>query len=101
VVINGQPIGQTTWDGGNRMMQLTFNVPQGVLNSGTNTISLVTTAIGGVDSQIAFVHSIGVDYPRVLDGANGINVVNNSTSSKLYEVFNLPAAGAWVVDTRF
>jgi len=83
------------------MLQLSFDVQQGVLNAGANTVSLITPAINAADNQISFLHSISVDYTRRLDGSKPFELVNSASMPKLYEIGRVPAAGAWVVDTRF
>ena len=101
VLINGRIAGQVQWSGGGKMMQLTFNVPSDVLNSGDNTVSLTTPSIAGLDTQIAFLHSISVNYTRALDGSKPFEIANTGSVPQLYELYNIPAGGAWVVDTRF
>ncbi|MEI6235469.1 MAG: C25 family cysteine peptidase [Planctomycetota bacterium] len=101
VLINGQAVGQTTWSGGNKMLQLSFTVPSGVITSGNNVVSLVTPAINGVDSQIAFLHSMTASYTRLLDGSQPFEITNSGNAEVMYELNHVPAAGAWVVDARF
>lgn len=101
VLVNGHPAGQAVWGGGNRMLQLTFQVPSGALKAGENQIDLVTPPIAGVDSQIAFLHSIKATYTRQLDGSKPVSVYNSSASTQLYELNNVPSANVWVVDVRF
>lgn len=96
--LNGTPIGQASWSGGNRMMQLSLDVPGNVLRNGANQLELVTPSDLG---ELSFLHSIGVSYTEILDAASPLEIVNSGASSKLYEVSGLPAAGAWVVDARF
>lgn len=100
ILINGQPAGQAIWGGGDKMVQLTFQVPSGVLVAGTNQIELVTPPIIGC-SQIAFLHSMTLSYTRLLDGSKPVSIYNAGASDKLFEVSNLPGADAWVVDARF
>jgi hypothetical protein len=101
VLVNEQPVGQVSWSGGGKMMQLSFQVASGVLQSGANKIDLVTPQISGVDSQIAFVHSMNVDYTRSLDGSKLLDVYNSGSGSKLFELSNVADANAWVVDVRY
>ncbi len=101
VVINGQPAGQAQWSGGGQMMQLSFQIPSGVLNAGDNTIDLVTPAVDGVDSQLSFLHSISFSYTQTLDGSQPVAISNTGSTTNLYELSNLPGADAWVVDARF
>ncbi len=101
VLVNGQAVGQAVWSGGNKMLQLTFEVPSGGLNAGDNQIDLVTPSIPGVDSQIAFLHSMTCSYARLLDGSQPVTLLNNSPVSQLYELSHVPSANAWVVDVRF
>ena len=101
VLVNGQPAGQAVWGGGNKMVQLTFNVPSGALKTGANQIDLVTPPIADVDSQIAFLHSITVAYTRTLDGSTPVTIYNTGTSNQLFELSGVPSANAWVVDARF
>ncbi len=101
VSINGQPVGQAVWTGGNKMMQLTFEVDSEILSNGKNTISLITPPIAGLNTQIAFLHSISISYTRRLNGSNPIQVSNLTDTAQRYEVNSLSSAGAWVVDTRF
>ncbi len=100
VMVNGQPVGQAEWSGGNKMMQLTFQFDGSILKD-SNQIDLITPDIDGVDSQICFLHSMSMSYTKTLDGASPLQIVNNGSSSMLYEVSNLPGAKTWVVDTRF
>lgn len=101
VLVNGQASGQATWGGGNKMVQLSFQVPSGALNAGSNQIDLVTPPIAGVSSQVAFLHSMTVAYTQQLDGSQPVMISNTSGASNLYELANLPSANAWVVDARF
>ncbi len=101
VLVNGHPAGQAVWGGGNKMVQLTFNVPSGALKTGANQIDLVTPSLADVDSQIAFLHSITVAYTRTLDGSTPVTIYNTGTSNQLFELSDVPSANAWVVDARF
>ncbi len=101
VVVNGLPIGQAQWEGGGKMMQLTFQIPPGVLVNGDNKIDLVTPAIAGAQNQIAFLHSMTVSYTRSLDGSKPVDVMNDTNAAQLFEVSNLPGSSAWVVDMRY
>ncbi len=101
VLVNGQPAGQTQWDGGGKMMQLVFTVPAGVLQNGANQIALVTPALNGVEGQIAFVYSMSLSYKRALNASQPIKVLNTGTAAWLFEAYGLPSANAWVVDARF
>ncbi len=101
VLINGQPVGQTQWNGGQKMMQLTFQVSAGVLNAGANQIDLVTPALEGVASQICFLHALTMNYTRTLDASQPITVINSDAETKLFELGNLPSANVWIVDARF
>ncbi len=101
VMINGTPVGQAQWDGGNKMLQLTFQIPSGVLINGSNKIDLATPGIAGLQSQIAFLHSMTVAYTQTLDGSKPVTVSNADSTAKLFELSHLPSASAWVVDVRF
>ena len=101
VLVNGQPAGQAVWTGGNKMVQLTFQVPTGALLASGNQIDLVTPAIVGVKTQIAFLHSISVSYTRSLDGSQPVVVSNSGSTSQMYEMSNIQSENVWVVDTRF
>jgi hypothetical protein len=100
VLVNGTPTGLAEWSGGNKMMELSFELDANALQE-TNLVELVTPAINGVDSQIAFLHSMRVDYTQRLDGNNPLTIVNSGPGAKLYEVSNLSSANAWVVDARY
>jgi len=101
VAVNGQPIGQAQWSGVGQMIQLTFQIPSGVLNAGANQIELITPAVNGDAGQIAFLHSMTLSYTQTLDGSQPLTINNLSGQSALYEVGNVQSANAWVVDTRF
>ncbi|MEI6236832.1 MAG: C25 family cysteine peptidase, partial [Planctomycetota bacterium] len=101
VLVNGQPVGEASWDGGGKMLQIAFTIPTGALKAGDNVVSLVTPAISGQDSQIAFLHSISVSYTRALDGSKPVEINNTSNTASLYELYSVPNGGAWVVDARF
>ncbi len=101
VTINGQTVGQAEWDGGGKMLQLTFNVPSGVLISGDNIVSLATPAIAGLDSQLSFLHSLTVSYTRTLDSSKAFEISNSGSTTQVFELSNVPAAGVWVVDARY
>ena len=101
VLVNGQPAGQTTWTGGGKLMQLSFTIPAGVLNSSsTNTIELVTPTLPNVTGQIALLHSLQISYTKSLDGSQPLTI-NNTVPNQIYEVGNLTSGGAWVIDARF
>ncbi|MEI6234686.1 MAG: C25 family cysteine peptidase [Planctomycetota bacterium] len=101
VLVNGQAIGESSWDGVNKMLQLSFTIPADKLKTGSNVVSLVTPTIDGLDSQISFLHSISVNYTRGLDGSKPFEIMNTSGAAGMYELYNVPATGAWVVDARF
>ena len=101
VTVNGTAAGQATWNGGNKMVQLTFQVPSGALQAGANQIGLSTPALTGVLSQIAFLHSISIAYTSALDGSDPISVYNTGTATQLYEVSHVSSASTWVVDARY
>ncbi len=77
VLVNG-PVQQarTVWSGGSKAMQLTFQVPSGGLNAGSNQIDLVTPPIAGVDSQISFLQSMTIAYTRTLNGSSPVTINN-------------------------
>ena len=88
------------------MLQLTFQVPSGVLTAGSNSIDLVTPSIPGVDDvgglgQVCFLYSLSMNYTRSLDGSSPVEVVNNGAANTVFELSNMPSANAWVVDERF
>jgi len=101
VLVNGHPAGQAQWTGGSMMLQLTFQVDANVLNDGANQIELVTPALERIDTQIALLHSITLNYTRGLDGSKPIEIVCPEIASQLCELSDLPSANAWVVDARF
>jgi hypothetical protein len=101
VLVNGRPAGQAAWSGGNKMVQLSFALPESVLAAGANLVELVTPPIDGIESQFALVHSMTLAYTQTLDGSTPLEVTNTDKVSKLYEAANLPSVGAWVVDARF
>ncbi|HLX64168.1 MAG TPA: C25 family cysteine peptidase [Planctomycetota bacterium] len=101
LMINSMAAGSAQWSGGDAMMQLSFQLPDGILNDGANQIELITPDLGG--TQLSFVHSMTLSYSRALalDGSKPLTIVNASSTSKLYEVSGLPTSNAWVVDARF
>ncbi|HLX64696.1 MAG TPA: C25 family cysteine peptidase [Planctomycetota bacterium] len=101
VAVNGQSIGQAQWSGGDKLVQLAFQIPSGVLNPGANQIDLITPATSDGAEQIAFLHSMSLSYNETLDASQPLTINNLSVQSALYEVGNLPSANAWVVDARF
>ncbi len=101
VLVNGQAAGRSEWSGGEKMLQLEFNLPGGVLRDGANEIQLVTPELYGVPSQTAFVYSISISYSRRLDGSAPVTALNNGTGSKIFEVDSLASPRAWVVDARY
>lgn len=101
VLINGTLVGQVEWDGGERMLQFTFNVAAGVLHDGANQVDLVTPANADANDEISFVHSMSMDYTRLLDGSKPFSITNTASSSALFELYNAPSSNAWVVDMRF
>ncbi len=98
VAINGQPVGQASWTDGGQMIALSFAIGPGILSAGANRIELITP---GDDGAISFLHSITMNYTRTLDASKPIEVINESAATQLYEISNVSAAGAWVVDARF
>src|SRR5579862_8005041 len=101
VFINGQPAGQTTWSGGNKMLELSFQAGSGAWVAGTNQIDLVTPDLPGVDSQICFLHALTASYTRSLNGAAPLSIHNLTPLTQRYEVSAVPSADAWVVDARY
>ncbi len=100
VLINGAMVGQVEWDGGEQMLQFTFDVAPGILHDGANQIDLVTPANENANGEISFVHSMSVVYTRLLDGSKPFTVTNALSTAALFELNNVPTANAWVVDTR-
>jgi len=101
VAVNGQPIGQAQWSGVGQMIQLTFQIPSGVLTAGANQIDLITPAASDGAEEIAFLHSMTLSYSQTLDSSEPLTINNLGGQAALYEVGNLPSASAWVVDARF
>lgn len=101
VLLNGVAAGLASWKGGEKMVQLSFNLPSGLLREGANEIQLVTPELYGVASQIAFVYSISISYSQILDGSKPVAAINDGTGSKIFEVANLESPNAWVVDARY
>ena len=99
--VNGRLAGEADWSGGNKMLTLSFNLPDGVLKDGANQIEFVTPRLSGLDAQIALLHSISVTYNRSLIATTPIKLVNETSLAKLFEVAGLPSGDAWVVDTRY
>jgi hypothetical protein len=99
--VNGTAVGQATWGGGGRFVELTFAVPSNVLHSGDNSIELVTPVLPDVTQQIALVHSIGVNYTKQLSGPGTVDFTHSGSSATLYEVSNMPTSSLWVVDARY
>ncbi|HLX60660.1 MAG TPA: C25 family cysteine peptidase [Planctomycetota bacterium] len=101
VLVNGQPAGQASWSGGDKAMTLSFQLPAGALNAGSNQIDLVTPPLPNVDSQIAFLHSLTIGYTKALDGSTAADIYNPSLVSKLFELSTVSAPNVWVVDERY
>ena len=101
VAVNGQPAGQAQWSGGQKMMQLTFQIPADLLSAGAIQIDLTTPELDGVSSQVCFLHTLSLNYTRALDGSQPVALTNNSVRTELFELANVPSANMWVVDTRF
>ena len=100
VLVNGQPVGQSQWSGGGKMIQLSFEISAGALVTGTNQVDLVTPPLDGVDTQISFLHSMTVNYTRALDASKPVTIVNSSAGTKLFELTSA-SANAWIVDARY
>lgn len=98
VFVNGGPGGEAQWTDGEKMLQLEFALSPNLLLPGANRIDLVTP---GSNGAISFLHSMTVRYTRTLDGSKPLDVFNSGSSTMLFEVANVPAPGAWVVDARF
>src|SRR5204863_2185635 len=101
VAVNGLLAGEARWNGGGKMLALSFQIPSGALLAGANTIELITPAIPGADDQLSFLHSMKLDYTRLLNAGSPLTIVNTSTSTKLYELHRLATPNAWVIDTRY
>ncbi len=54
VLVNGQTAGQAVWSGGNKMLQVSFQIAAGTLVNGANTIELVTPTLDGVDNSVRY-----------------------------------------------
>jgi hypothetical protein len=80
---------------------LSFKIPAQTLQSGNNSLELVTPVIEGVASQIALVRSISVQYTKALDASGPIEFVNGARSAQIYEAAGLRTPNAWIVDARF
>ncbi len=101
VAINNRPVGETIWDGDGKMLQITFNIPVGVLTAGDNSISFATPESGGNTVQLALLHGLSVSYTRGLNGSQTFKLTHSSAAPGMYELDHVPAGGVWVVDTRF
>ncbi|HLX63332.1 MAG TPA: C25 family cysteine peptidase [Planctomycetota bacterium] len=99
--VNGQPLGQAVWSGGDKMLALSFQVDSSTLVDGANQITLVTPALDGVETQIALLHSLTLSYTRALDGSKPLDIYSAGLAPKLFELSNVPSADVWVVDARF
>lgn len=99
VVLNGTPLGQARWDGGQRMLELSFEVPAALLrDAAPNDVALTTPALAGVASQLAFLYAVQVDYTKRLKGPGAVAL--EAGPAGLYEVSDLPTERVWVVDAR-
>ncbi|HLX62975.1 MAG TPA: C25 family cysteine peptidase [Planctomycetota bacterium] len=101
VALNGTPLGQSVWNGGGQMLQAACVIPAGVLNDGSNTVSLITLDDGANSAQLALLHSISISYTKALDGSHALELIAQNASNQLFEISHVPAGGAWVVDARF
>ncbi|MCZ7644664.1 MAG: C25 family cysteine peptidase [Planctomycetota bacterium] len=96
-VLNGTPLGAARWQGGQRMLRLTFDVPAGLLrDAAANAIDLLTPDLGV--PQTAFLYSIEIDYRKALAGPGPVEILDGVRG--LVEVRDLPSDRLWVVDAR-
>ena len=96
VTVNGVPVGYQSWDGGGKMLELTFTVPAGVLREGSNAIELTTPVLG--TEQLGFVHGLKLEYPQALECDGPMAVWTKGCGSGVVEVRGLPVGKAWVVE---
>jgi hypothetical protein len=98
VTVNGVPVGYQTWDGGGKMLELTFAVPAGVVQEGSNTIELTTPVLG--TEQMSFLHALRLEYPQALKCDGPMTVWTKGTGSGVVEVSGLANGKAWVVEEQ-
>jgi hypothetical protein len=101
VNLNGQPIGQDTWDG-TEPRQASFDLPEGLLLEGNNTVEITAELQGGTPHSYVAVDSFDISYKRfykafsdrlALRGDNSAEVVVNGFSSARIWVFDLSNKG--------
>ncbi|MCY3024154.1 MAG: C25 family cysteine peptidase [Planctomycetota bacterium] len=97
VFVNGMAAGSAEWDGGGKMLELSLAVPDGVLLASGNTVELRTPDLRC--GQVAFVHSLAVEYLKTLAPGDEI-VLPGGGTPQLFEVGGLAGPELWVVDAR-
>ncbi|GMV80907.1 MAG: hypothetical protein AMXMBFR7_20910 [Planctomycetota bacterium] len=99
VTLNGTPLGVAQWEGAERMLRLTWEIPAGLLNESTpNTVELVTPVLAGVETQLSFLYGIEIDYRKALLGPGPVAITGGVNG--LVELRGFTTGQLWVVDAR-
>ncbi|MEI6235299.1 MAG: C25 family cysteine peptidase [Planctomycetota bacterium] len=101
ISVNNLPVGQTQWSSSGGMIQLSFQIPAGLLNAGTNAIDLITPQSTDGSNPVSFLHSMTLSYTRTLKGSLPTAINTTTATPTLYEIAQLAGANVWVVDARF
>ncbi len=96
VTVNDSPVGSASWDGGGRMLSLTFSLPAETLRDGVNSIVLHTPPLASGKRVFSFLHSIIIEYRQRLVWGGGTLEVFASRKG-VHEVSGLPSADVWVI----
>jgi hypothetical protein len=70
VLLNGTPVGDTSWDG-ITPRDATFAVSSALLLEGTNTVAITASLDSGAPYSIFYVNSFDISYPRRYQAAAG------------------------------
>ncbi|MCX7806484.1 MAG: C25 family cysteine peptidase, partial [Planctomycetota bacterium] len=96
VTVNDSLVGTASWDGGGKMLSLTFDVPRKTLRDGVNSIVLRTPSLASGRRVFSFLHSLIVEYRQDLVWGGGTFEVSASRRG-VYEVSGLPSGEVWAV----
>ncbi len=98
VSLNGSVLGETRWTGA-VPHSVRFDLPEGLLRSGDNQVTLEALLRGGVPYSMVAIDSVDVAYERALE-AVGDQLFFSTESQGSALVSGLSSTSAWILDLK-
>ena len=96
-IVNGQTLSSVSWQGGDKALAITFDLPANATIAGANTIELFTPNLNS--GQIALLHSFSVEYAKELKSSDALKIAA-AKEDDVIEIAGFVTQSLWVVDAR-